>query len=65
MSFKDFVKERIAFYVEHFNNQAPLLDTDGTPLMGIDLSFQTLSDEFLNLEPPISQDQPTLERTKV
>lgn len=49
-SFKTFVAEKIRYLVSHFRRKAMLLRFDGSPLSEIDLSFDSLSDEYLQLE---------------
>jgi hypothetical protein len=54
--FKTFIREKISYLVSHFKRKAILLRFDGSPLGEIDLSFDTLSDEYMEFE-----DQPTEE----
>ncbi len=48
-SFKTFIQNKIDYFVSHFKKKAMLLDYDGSPMEKIDLSFDNLSDEFLQL----------------
>lgn len=50
--FKTFVADKISYIASHFKRKALLLRFDGTPLSEIDLSFESLSDEYLQLEEP-------------
>ena len=47
MSFKQFVEEKINYYVSHFKVKAVLLQQNGEPLREINLSFDHLSDEYM------------------
>ena len=47
MSFKEFVCEKISYYVTHFQSKAVLLQKNGEPLCEINLSFDHLSDEYM------------------
>lgn len=49
-NFKTFIAEKIAYLVANFRRNALLLGYDGSPLGEIDLSFDALSDEYLQLE---------------
>jgi hypothetical protein len=54
--FKTFVADKIDYIVSHFRRRAVLLRFDGSPLSEIDLSFDSLSDEYLQMEePPIEE----------
>lgn len=44
MNFKQFVEERIQYYVSHFKAKAVLLNQNGEPITEINLSFDHLSD---------------------
>lgn len=50
--FKTFVAEKIGYIISHFRRRAILLRFDGSPLSEIDLSFDSLSDEYLQMEEP-------------
>ena len=47
MEFKTFVKERINYFITHFQKKAVLLDYKGESLNDINLSFDKLSDDYL------------------
>jgi len=56
--FKTFVKENIDYIVSHFRRRALLLRFDGSPLSEINLSFDSLSDEYLQMEEPPTEQIP-------
>ena len=47
MTFKQFVEEKINYYVSHFKVKAVLLQENGEPLREINLSFDHLSDLYM------------------
>jgi len=47
MNFKDFVIDKINYYILHFKKKRVLLDLNGDPRQEVNLSFDYLSDLYL------------------
>jgi hypothetical protein len=47
MNFKEFVREKINYYILHFKKKRILLDLNGDPRHEVNLSFDYLSDLYL------------------
>ena len=65
MEFREFVREQIQYYVHHFQKKRVLLELNGDLRNMIDLSFDHLSDLYLNYleEQPQANAQTTLPST--
>ena len=48
MSFKEFIRGTINYYVLHFQKKVLLLETNGEPRREINLCFEHLSDLYLH-----------------